>query len=162
MAEHLIPVFSSLGLAVATSITDAALRLRHEHGLLPLAVAVLDSGGQTVSFRREDGSGVLRHDIAHGKAWGALGMGMATRQIRDRLASRPAFQNALAAASGGRFIPTPGGVLILNAQGQAIGAVGISGDASDKDEFCAIQAIRAAGLTPEPPEPAPGWNSAGL
>jgi uncharacterized protein GlcG (DUF336 family) len=162
MAEHLIPVFSSLGLAVATSITDAALRLRHEHGLLPLAVAVLDSGGQSVSFRREDGCGVLRHDIAHGKAWGALGMGMATRQIRDRLASRPAFQNALAAASGGRFIPTPGGVLILNAQGQAIGAVGISGDASDKDEFCAIQAIRAAGLTPEPPEPAPGWNGAGL
>lgn len=162
MAERLIPIHSSLDLATATRITDEALRLRQQHGLLPLAVAVLDAGGQTVSFRREDGCGVLRHDIANGKAWGALGMGMATRQIRDRLANRPTFQAALAAASGGRFIPTPGGVLIVNAQGQAIGAVGISGDASDKDEFCAIEAIRASGLLPEPAEPAADWNAAGL
>ena len=162
MAEHLIPIHSSLDLATATQITEEVLRLRLQHGLLPLAVAVLDAGGQVVSFRREDGCGVLRHDIAHGKAWGALGMGMATRQIRDRLANRPTFQAALAAASGGRLIPTPGGVLVVNAQGQAIGAVGISGDASDKDEFCAIEAIRAAGLRPEPPEPAPDWNDAAL
>jgi glc operon protein GlcG len=91
-----------------------------------------------------------------------LGMGMSTRQIRDRLAERPSFQAALAAASGGRFIPTPGGVLIVNDQRQAIGAVGISGDASDKDEFCAIEAIRAAGLTPEPLAPAANWQGAGL
>jgi uncharacterized protein GlcG (DUF336 family) len=162
MAEHLIAVHTSLGLALATRITDEALRLRAQHGVLPLAVMVLDAGGNVVSFRREDGCGVLRHDIAMGKAWAALGMGMATRQIRDRLADRPSFQAALAAASGGRFIPTPGGVLVLDAQGQAIGAVGISGDASDKDEFCAIEAIRAAGLTPEPPSPKPGWNESGL
>jgi uncharacterized protein GlcG (DUF336 family) len=162
MAEHLIPLHSSLSLGVAQRIASEALRLRREHGLLPLAVAVLDAGGQTVSFQREDGCGVLRHDIAVGKAWGALGMGMATRQIRDRLANRPSFQAALASASAGRFIPTPGGVLIVNAEGLAIGAIGISGDASDKDEFCAIQAIRAAGLTPEPPEPASNWNDANL
>ena len=162
MAEHLILVHTSLALQAATQITDAALRLRREHGLLPLAVMVLDAGGQVVSFRREDGCGVMRHDIAMGKAWAALGMGMSTRQIRDRLAARPTFQAALAAASGGRFIPTPGGVLVLDTQGHAIGAVGISGDASDKDEFCAIEAIRAAGLTPEPLNPSPDWNEAGL
>jgi glc operon protein GlcG len=162
VAEHLIPVFSSLGLAVATRITDEALRLRAVHRLLPLAVVVLDSGGHLVSFRREDGCGVLRYDIALGKAWGALGMGMSTRQIRDRLANRPSFQAALATASDGRFIPTPGGVLIIDVQGVAIGAVGISGDASDKDEFCAIEAIRTAGLKPEPPQPAADWNDAGL
>ncbi len=158
MAEQLVPIHTSLALDAATIITDAALRLRREHGLLPLAVMVLDAGANVVSFRREDGCGVLRHDIALGKAWGALGMGMATREIRDRLADRPAFQAALAAASGGRFIPTPGGVLIVNAQGQAIGAVGISGDASDKDEFCAIEAIKESGLTPQPPEPAANWQ----
>jgi glc operon protein GlcG len=162
MAEHLIPLHSSLDLVTASRITDEALRLRQIHHLLPLAIAVLDAGGNTVSFRREDGCGVLRHDIAVGKAWGALGMGMATRQIRDRLADRPTFQAALSAASGGRFIPTPGGVLILNAQGVAIGAVGISGDASDKDEFCAIEAIRTAGLHPEPPAAAADWNSGAL
>jgi glc operon protein GlcG len=162
VAEQLIPVFSSLSVAIASRIVDEVVRLRAAHNILPLAVAVLDAGGQLVCFRRDDGCGVLRHDVALGKAWGALGMGMSTRQIRDRLAQRPSFQAALAAASDGRFIPTPGGVLIVNAQGQAIGAVGISGDASDKDEFCAIEAIRAAGLTPEPPAPAANWQGAGL
>ena len=162
MAEHLIPIHSSLDLATASHITDEALRLRQAHGLLPLAIAVLDAGGNTVSFRREDGCGVLRQDIAVGKAWGALGMGMGTRQIRDRLANRPTFQAALSGASDGRFIPTPGGVLILNAQGMAIGAVGISGDASDKDEFCAIEAIKTVGLMPEPPEAASDWNGGAL
>ena len=162
MAEQLQPIFSSLTLELATAVTDEALRLRREHGLLPLTVTVLDAGGHVVSCRREDGCGILRFDIALGKAWAALGMGMSTRLIRDRLASRPTFQSALAAASEGRFIPAPGGVLIINASGQAIGAVGISGDASDKDEFCAIEAIKAAGFLAEPAEPAPGWNAAGL
>ena len=86
-------------------------------------------------------------------------MGMATIQIRDRLSDRPTFQSALAAASSGRFIPTPGGVLVLNKEGVAIGAIGISGDASDKDEFCAIEAVRASGFTPEPPNPDQDWMS---
>jgi glc operon protein GlcG len=162
MAEQLVPVYTSIGFETATRIITEALRLRAQHKLLPLAVAVLDAGGNLVSFAREDGCGIMRFDIAFGKAFGALGMGMSTRQIRDRLATRPSFQSALASASGGRFIPTPGGVLIVNAVGQAVGAVGISGDASDKDEFCAIEAIKSCGLRAEPMEPAPDWNSAGL
>lgn len=162
MAEHLIPIRSTLELEVADKICLEVLRLRRAHGLLPLTVAVLDSGGHLVSFRREDGCGVLRADIAIGKAWGALGMGMSTRQIRDRLSNRPTFQSALAAASDGRFIPTPGGVLIVDSSDQAIGAVGISGDASDKDEYCAISAVNAVGLRAEPSAPQPDWNDAKL
>ncbi len=158
MAEKLISVHSSLALSDADQIITHALKLRATNGLLPLAVVVLDSGGNVVAFKREDGCGILRYDIAIGKAWGSLGMGMATRQIRDRLANRPTFQAALSAASGGRFIPTPGGVLIVNKQGIAIGAVGISGDASDKDEYCAIEAIKLAGFVPEPPAAADNWN----
>lgn len=162
MAEHLHRVQSSLSLEVAARIVDAAIAIRRREGLLPLAVAVLDAGAQLVAYKREDGSGVMRFDIAFGKAHGALGMGMSSRLIRDRLAQRPAFQGALAAASGGRFIPVPGGVLILGANGVAIGAVGISGDASDKDEYCAIQAVQEAGLASEPPAPDPDWRAAGL
>jgi len=162
VAEHLRTVHSSLTLAVAAQIIDAAIDIRTKEGLLPLAVAVLDAGGNLVAFKREDGCGVLRFDIARGKAWGALGMGMPTRQIRDRLAQRPAFQGALAAASDGRFIPVPGGVLILDAANCAIGAVGISGDASDKDEYCAISAIKAADLASDPATSAPDWRAAKL
>ena len=162
MPEHLKSVASSLALEDASRIIDAAISARHAQALLPLAVAVLDAGGNLVAFKREDGCGVLRFDIAVGKAWGALGMGMSSRLIRDRLKERIAFQGALAAASGGRFVPVPGGVLIVAAGGAAIGAVGISGDASDKDEYCAITAIHAAGFASEPAAPSPDWASAGL
>lgn len=153
---------STISLAVAEKIIDAALAARRNEGLMPLVVAVLDSGGNLVAYKREDGSGLMRFDIAFGKAWGSLGMGMSTRLIRDRLAQRPVFQGALASVSDGRFIPVPGGVLILDAAGSAIGAVGISGDASDKDEYCAIAGIKAAGLASEPAEPSPEWKAAGL
>jgi uncharacterized protein GlcG (DUF336 family) len=159
--EHLKAVSSSLTLETAARILDETIAVRRRESLLPLAVAVLDSGGNLVAFKREDGCGVLRFDIAFGKAWAALGMGMATRSIRDRMAQRPAFQSALAAASDGRFIPVPGGVLIVD-KGNAIGAVGVSGDASDKDEYCAITAIRTAGLESDPREPNPEWQKAGL
>ena len=162
MSEQLRPLHSSLTLELAAAIVDRALAIRQREGLLPLSVAVLDAGAQLVAFKREDGSGVMRFDIAFGKAHGALGMGMSSRLIRDRLAARPAFQGALAAASGGRFIPVPGGVLIVDAGGTAIGAVGISGDASDKDEYCAIQAVHDAGLATEPAAPNPDWRNAGL
>ncbi len=160
-AEHLKAVQSSLPLETAARIVDEAIKARRSEGLLPLAVAVLDAGGNLVAFKREDGCGVLRFDIARGKAWAALGMGMSTRAIRDRMAQRPAFQSALAAASDGRFIPVPGGVLIVKEE-VALGAVGISGDASDKDEYCAIAAIRAVGLSSDPAAPSPQWRDAGL
>jgi glc operon protein GlcG len=162
MAEHLKHVQSSLTLEAAGRIVDGAIAERRKHGVLPLAVAVLDSGGNLVAFKREDGCGVLRFDIAFGKAWAALGMGMSTRTIRDRLKERPAFQGALAAASDGRFIPVPGGVLVLDAAKNAIGAVGVSGDASDKDEYCAIAAVLAAGYGSEPAAPSPDWRTAAL
>lgn len=162
MSEQLHPVKTSLSLIHASAIVDAALRIRQENGLLPLAVAVLDSGSQLVAFKREDGCGTLRFDIALGKASAALGMGMSTRQIRDRLAARPAFQSALAAAAQGRFIPVPGGVLILESDGTVSGAVGISGDTSDKDEFCAITAIQTLDLKSEPDSPNPEWNDSKL
>ncbi|MEN9831748.1 MAG: hypothetical protein RLZ89_245 [Pseudomonadota bacterium] len=162
MSEKLHPLQTSLSLAQAAAILDECLAVRQKEGLLPLAVAVLDAGGQLVAFKREDGCGVLRYDIAFGKAWAALGMGMSTRLIRDRLSNRPAFQSALASASDGRFIPVPGGVLILNAQKSVIGAVGVSGDASDRDEYCAIHAIQVAGLGCEPASHQSEWRNAGL
>jgi uncharacterized protein GlcG (DUF336 family) len=162
LPEQFRPVHTSLALLAAARIVDEALAIRVKEGLQPMAVAVIDGGGNLVAFKREDGCGVLRFDVAFGKAWAAVGMGIPTRLIRDRMANRPAFQSALATASDGRFIPVPGGVLITNAEGTTIGAVGISGDASDKDEYCAIQAVKAAGFAADPAEPNPQWRTAGL
>ncbi len=151
-----------LPLAKANAIADEALRLGRAEAMHPLTVVVLDGGGHIVVLKREDCSGIMRGDIAIGKAWGALGMGIPSRSMRDRLADRPSFQAALAVASDGRLIPVPGGVLINDENGETIGAVGVSGDTSDKDEYCAIQAIAKAGYTPNPDEPAPAWRDSRL
>ena len=149
---------TGLPLSAASTIVDAALAAGRAAGMAPLTVAVLDAGGHLVALKREDGSGILRPEIAIGKAWGALGMGQSSRAIRDRLHENPAFLNALAAASGGRFVAAPGGVLITDAAGDVVGAVGISGDRSEKDEYCAILGVRAAGYASDPAEPDPHWQ----
>lgn len=151
-------VASSLTLETAETIAAGVLAAGRRAMALPLCVAVLDSGGHLVVYKREDGCGLARFAIAFGKAWGALGMGMSSRTLRDALGDRPVFQGAIAAATEGRFIPVPGGVLILNGKGVAIGAVGVSGDSSECDEFTAITAIKQAGLAPQPGEPEPAWR----
>lgn len=158
--ERLHPVGSSLTLAQADGIAGHGIAIGRREGLLPLAVAVCDAGGALVALKRDDGCGRMRSEIAQGEARGALGM--ASRTIRDRLADRRALPGALAAASGGEFIPVPGGVLIRDPSGIAIGAVGTSGDASDKDEYRAIAAVHADGLASDPSEAAASWRDAGL
>src|SRR5438552_18407613 len=121
-------------LAQATPIAPRAVEAGRRERMLPLAVVVVDGGGQIVTLQRDDGCGTLRVRIAQGKARGALGMGIPSRTIRDRLQNRPAFQSAVATASQGQFIPVPGGVLSLDRERRADGAVGISGVTSDREE----------------------------
>ena len=133
-------------LAQASTIVDKALEKGRALKLKPLTVAVLDAGGHPRALKVEDGSSLLRHKIATGKAWGALGMGMASRKLVDRAKNAPAFTASLTEMAGGFYVPVPGGVLIRDKSGALIGAVGISGDTSDQDEACAIAGIEAAGL----------------
>jgi uncharacterized protein GlcG (DUF336 family) len=143
----------ALTIAQASTIVDVALQKGREAKFAPLAVAVLDAGGSLVAFKRDDRAGILRFDIAFGKAWGALGMGFGSRTIFERANSNEAqrlFYITLAAASGGRVVTNPAGILIRDATGEVIGAVGISGDTSDNDEVCGIAGIEAAGLKADP------------
>jgi uncharacterized protein GlcG (DUF336 family) len=143
----------SLTLQQASTIVEAALRAGRETACAPLAVAVLDAGGHLKAFAREDGAGIVRPQIAVGKAWGALGMGFGSRTLARRVAEQPqqqAFFGALNAMSEGRVVPAAGGVLIRDAGGAVVGAVGISGDVSDKDEACALAGIAAARLVADP------------
>lgn len=139
---------TALTLDQAMGIVQAALARARETELAPLTVAVLDAGGHLVAFLREDGSGILRPQIAIGKAYGALGFGLGSRELREK---NPQFLNAVGAASEGRMVPAPGGVLILDpGSGGIMGAVGISGDVSDNDEAAAVAGIEAVGLKPQP------------
>ena len=139
-----------LSLDQASTIVDAALGQGAALGCAPLTVAVLDAGGHLLAFKRQDGSGILRPEIARAKAWGALGMGVGTRALAARAADAPQFFTALAAVSDGRVVPVPGGVLVRDDAGTVIGAVGISGDNPANDEACGVFGIEHAGLAADP------------
>lgn len=140
---------TDLTLSAADAIIDAALAHAREAGLAPIAVVVLDAGAHMVAMKRQDGASLFRGQIAAGKATGALGMGYGTRELAKRAQSGPLFYTALMAMTGD-VIPSPGGVLIRNADGRLIGAVGISGDTGDADEAAALAGIAAAGLVAQP------------
>lgn len=134
----------------ADKIIEAALARGKEMDCQPLTVTVLDDGGHLVAFKRQDGSSIMRQQIAFGKAWGALGVGRSSRGLEQMAKERPHFISAAVAASEGRMIPVAGGVLALGEDGAVAGAVGISGDTSDRDEDCVKAGIAAAGLSAGP------------
>ncbi len=139
-----------LTLVQAGVIINQALVYARSKQLEPMTVAALDIRGAIVALQMEDGSSLLRPDIASGKAWSALAMGFGTRNLAGRAEHQPQFFTALAALAGGKVLPVPGGVLVRSADGRLIGAVGASGDIADNDEACVIAGIEAAGLQADP------------
>lgn len=139
----------TLTLELARKLADLCLERAKEMNLKPLTVAVLDAAGQLKVLLRQDGTSLMRPDIAQGKAQGAIGMGLGSRALYNRAQEQPYFIQAMNTIAGGRLVPVPGGVLIRS-EGEIIGALGITGDSSDNDEACAILAIEAAGLAADP------------
>ena len=134
-------------LDTARTIIAATIKAGRERNLGPLSVIVLDAGSHVKAFEREDGASNMRFAVAHGKAFGALGLGLGSRALMNRAEQQPYFIGSVTAAFGGALIPVPGGVLVRDAGGALIGAVGVTGDTSDNDEAAAVAGIEAAGLT---------------
>ena len=137
---------SSLTLAQANTIITAALAQSKEAGYKPMGIAVLDAAGNLKAFASEDGASMFRFDIARAKAWGAVGMGVFRRTLCERAKGNPNFFVSLAATSDGKFLPQTGAVVIKDAQGTLIGAVGASGGTGDEDELICMAGVAAAGL----------------
>lgn len=131
----------------AAAVVAATLGEGAALGLKPLSVAVLDAGGHLIAFQRQDGASTLRPQIAIAKAAGALALGVSSRRIAEMAAERPSFVASLGPLSPAGVVPAAGGVIVVDADGQVIGAVGVTGDTSDQDERCALAGIAAAGLT---------------
>ena len=138
---------STLSLAQARTLIDAALAAARQHGFKPMSVVVVDAAAQVVASVREDGASALRLDIALGKAAAAVGMGASSRVLTQRAKDLPAFYGAVAAVAQQKFVPQTGAVLILAADGRVLGAAGASGGTGDEDEQIVIAGIAAAGLS---------------
>lgn len=138
---------SALTLAQANTLINAALEAARAAGCPPLAVVVLDESGQLKAAQREDGASMLRADIATGKAYAAVGMGVDSRVLTERAKGNPVFFTSLAAAAQGPFLAQTGAVLIRDASGRILGAAGASGGTGDEDEAACLAGVRALGLT---------------
>jgi uncharacterized protein GlcG (DUF336 family) len=136
----------TITLDAARTIIEAGRAHARETDCKPMTVVVLDAGGHVRAVEREDGSANKRFEIAYGKAHGALSLGMGSRALMARAEQQPYFIAAVTAAVGGALVPVPGGVLVLDGD-EVVGAVGVTGDTSDKDEAVAVAGIEAAGLT---------------
>lgn len=137
----------SLSLEQANQIIAAALARARKEGYKSMGIAVLDEAGHLKAFAREDGASMFRFDIAQAKAWGAVGMGVSSRVLGQRAKDNPNFLVSLAATAQGKLLPQTGAVLIKNATGQVLGAVGASGGTGDEDEAICIAGIEAVGLS---------------
>lgn len=137
---------STLSLALANRIIEVALAKAHEMKVKPLSVAVLDASGHVRSLQREDGASMFRNDVAIGKAWAAVGMGVASRTLLQRAKENPQFFGALSATAQGKFLPQTGAVVIRDKDGTVLGAVGASGGTGDEDEAVCIAGVEAVGL----------------
>ncbi|MDR6661159.1 GlcG/HbpS family heme-binding protein [Tardiphaga sp. 215_C5_N2_1] len=137
---------ADLTLDTARKIIDGALAKVIEMKLKPMVITVLDARGCVKATIAQDGTSLMRGEVAHGKAYGALAMGLGSRALFKRAEEQPFFIDAVNTMARGALIPVPGGVLIHDASGSLLGAIGISGDTSDNDEIAAVAGIEAAGL----------------
>ena len=142
----------ALTLQQANVIITKAFEKAREMKIKPLAVVVLDDGGNIVSAQREDGASMFRIDVAKGKAWGAVAMGASSRALGKRARDNPNFFLSLAATAQGRFLPQTGAALIRTKDGAVIGAAGGSGGTGEEDEACCVYGIEQAGLVADAKE----------
>lgn len=133
----------------AQKMIEVALAKGAEEGWKPLTVVVLDAGGHIIAFARGDGAAPGRFDIARAKAYGAVMLGMGGKAQMARAEAQAYFMNAVNGIYGGQTCPVPGGVLIRDAEGGVIGAIGVTGDTSDNDADAALAGIEAAGFAGE-------------
>jgi uncharacterized protein GlcG (DUF336 family) len=127
-------------------IIEAILGRGRELNCRPLSVVVVEPGAKVKAFQKEDGSSMMRFEMAYGKAYAALALGRSSSLVRVRAEERPLFMQYLIRASGDQVFPEGGGMLIRDNEGEIIGAVGVTGDTQERDEELAAYGIRSAGL----------------
>jgi len=137
---------SALTLEQANRVIEAILRHGAQINCRPLSVLVVEPGCKVKAFQKEDGSSMIRFEMAYGKAYAALALGRSSRLVRVRAEERPIFMRYLIGASGEQIFPEGGGLQIRNLDGEVIGAVGVTGETEDRDEELAAHGIHAAGL----------------
>jgi uncharacterized protein GlcG (DUF336 family) len=137
---------TTITLAQANRIIAAILKRGAKLDCRPLSVIVVEPGCKVKAFQKEDGSSMIRFELAYGKCYAALALGRSSKLVKLRAEEKPIFMKYLQSASGEQIFPEGGGMQIRDKTGEVIGAVGVTGDTEDRDEELAAHGIRTAGL----------------
>lgn len=114
----------------ALAVVEAARRKAMEIGVA-MNISVVDDGGNLVAFARMDGAWLGSIEIAQDKAWTARAFNISTKELASMSQPRqPLF--GIAETHRGRVIIFAGGIP-LQADGQIVGAIGVSGGTPDQD-----------------------------
>ena len=130
----------------ADTLIDAILARARELKCRPISVVVVDPDAIVKAFKKEDGSAMMRFEMAMGKAYASLALGRSSSLVRVRTEQKPLFMDFLFKASEDKIFAEGGGRLIRAADGALLGAVGVTGDKEEQDEALAAHGIHAAGL----------------
>ncbi len=135
-----------LTLELGRKLLDAAVAYAGSEKLARWLLSCWEADGSVRHVASQPEASPSRFAIARGKASGAIAMRMPSRKIGEMAVDRPPFFSSLPPLIEGGIVPAAGGVLFGNGDGNLLGAIGISGDTSDRDEAAALAAIAAAGL----------------
>ena len=135
-----------ISLEQSNGIIAAIFSSGHELGCRPMSVVIVEPGAKVKAFQKEDGSAMMRFEMAFGKAYAALALGRSSSLVRVRTEERPLFMQYLIRASDDQIFAEGGGRLIRDNDGEVIGAVGVTGDTQERDEELAAHGIHAVGL----------------
>jgi uncharacterized protein GlcG (DUF336 family) len=135
-----------LSLEEANTIVAATFAAAKKRKCRPMSAIVLDAGGRVKAFQKQDGASMLRFEICYGKAYGALALGRPSKLVLQKAREKPLFMQSLERLADYPLFLEGGGQLIRDKTGELLGAVGVTGDANELDDLCAIAGIHAAKL----------------
>jgi uncharacterized protein GlcG (DUF336 family) len=133
---------NDITLDAAIKVVDAAIAKAQQINT-KMDIAVVDAGGNLKAFARMDGAWLGSIDIAQKKARTARYFDMPSGDIGKL--SQPGGPLYQIEVSNGGLISFPGGIPLKNAQGDIIGAVGVSGSTVDNDHTVAQAGADALG-----------------
>jgi uncharacterized protein GlcG (DUF336 family) len=135
-----------LSLNEANTIIAACFATAKKHKCRPMSAIVLDAGGRVKAFQKQDNASMLRFEVCYGKAYGSLALGRPSKLVLQKANEKPLFMQSIENLADYPLFLEGGGQLIRDKGGEVVGAIGVTGDANEMDDICAIAGIHAAGL----------------
>jgi len=136
----------ALSLEQANTIIAETFAAAKKHKCRPMSAIVLDAGGRVKAFQKQDGASMLRFEVCYGKAYASLALGRPSKLVLQKANEKPLFMQSIDNLADYPLFLEGGGQLIRDQEGEVIGAAGVTGDANEMDDICAIAGIHAVGL----------------